>query len=145
MAKINLNIKNILKLNGLYLILQLLFFLMSYGGVFDNFLENCYGSLACNMDLVLWLQLIINLIFVFIARKMFNYLGDYLSRFINILLSSLLMFILFNYFLYETSYKPTYLFELTVTNIPALLFLLLLSLDFGKYLKTKFFLPPSGR
>ncbi len=128
----NMNVMwKIIKFNLLYLLLQLIYFFLWYIGVFNVLVENCYGSIACNLDLELYLQGIILIIFLVIVRKMFKEMDTFFKKWIHIFLSSITLLLFLNYLLYLIYHvMDSFIVVVITANLLILVILLLLSVNY---------------
>ena len=133
--KWNINVRDVIKLNLLYVLLQLLFIGISYTGVFNLFIKNCYGSYFCNINLVVITQIVINVVFLIVVRQKFIGVDLYVSRLFNTFLSSLLLIAILNYLIYLISYKPIFLPVSALANLFFLIFVLVIPFKLSKHKK----------
>ena len=134
--KTKLMTKEILKLNLYYIIYQCGFFVLGYLGFYDAFIKNCYGAIFCNADIVLFLQVILTLLFLFQARTRFINLVSTTQRFYNLVSSSILLIILINYFLYLITHPKHILpMVLFITNALFLIIFFLMSINYQTLFK----------
>lgn len=129
--KFKFDFKKIIKLNIFYLVYQLIFFSLGYLGFYDMLIKNCYGISFCNLDVVLFLQGILNLLFILQARTNIANLTYTIERFGNMLLFCAVPIILINYFLYIITY-PKYILPLVLGIADTLFFgiILLMSINY---------------
>jgi len=114
--ELKLDIKKILKLNMYYLAYQAIFFGLGYVGIYDAFIKNCYGFAFCNFGIVLILQIGLNFLFLLQIRVYFVGLKSLKSRIYNALLSSIVLLMIFNYFLYLVTYPRSILSIILITS-----------------------------
>lgn len=127
--KNELHLREIIKLNLIYLIIQLSIVSLSYAGVFSLLTRNCYGSFFCNIDLVMFIQIIIIISFLIYSRTKFILIKAYFPRVFNIFLSSMTLIIFLNIFIYLIVYSPLRLFFEMLTNIFIIILILLVSVN----------------
>ena len=124
-----INLREIIKLNLIYLVLQLLLYILLNFGLFNLFLENCFGSLLCNINFFLLLQVFLGISYLLFARRKFIQMNS-TARFINIGLSLFVLFIIGNIFLYSIAYKPVKIQILLIFNIALLVSTVLASINY---------------
>src|SRR3989338_894428 len=123
-----IDLKNVAKLNVIYILIEFFIFLFAALGFFSFFVRKCSGlDFGCEYETIFYIQGVVNLSFVIYARQKFKQ-QSFADRVSNLFLASIIPISIINFMIYEFTYSKLRIFTLLIVNMLIILLLVILSL-----------------